>query len=48
MAETKESSVALNFTKDTVIRALEESKDMDFLRDDTHFQNLLRDFRDGN
>lgn len=48
MAETKEPSVALNFTKDTVIHALEESKDMNFLRNDARFQNLLEDFRNSN
>jgi len=48
MAETKESSVVLNFTKDTVIRALEENKDMDFLRSDARFTSLLEDFQNGN
>lgn len=45
-AEKKEASVALNFTKNTVISALEESKDFDFLRGDARFQNLLKRFRE--
>jgi transcriptional regulator with XRE-family HTH domain len=47
LAEKRETTVALNFTKDTVLRALEESKDFDFLRSDARFQNLLDGFRNG-
>lgn len=44
-AETKHFSVALNFTKDTMIRALEENRNLDFLRGDVRFQELLEAFR---
>ncbi|MFT9057415.1 MAG: helix-turn-helix transcriptional regulator [Ethanoligenens sp.] len=47
LADKKETSVALNFTKDTVLRALKESGEYDFLRGDARFQKLLNDFRDG-
>ncbi|MFT8889204.1 MAG: helix-turn-helix transcriptional regulator [Ethanoligenens sp.] len=45
LADKKEASVALNFTKNTVLRALEESGEYDFLRGDARFQKLLNDFR---
>ncbi len=45
MAETGEPSVKCNFTKKTVIRELEKSKDFDFLRGDARFQALLARFR---
>ncbi len=44
-AGTKEASVALNFTKNTVISTLEKSEDFNFLRGDARFQNLLKSFR---
>lgn len=45
MADTSEPSAALNFTKETIIRALEKSEEMEFLRDDTRFQNILKSFQ---
>jgi tetratricopeptide (TPR) repeat protein len=45
MAETKEPSVMLNFTKETVVRELKQNKDFDFLRGDARFQSLLESFQ---
>jgi transcriptional regulator with XRE-family HTH domain len=45
MVGIQELSIALNFTKDTVIRAIKENPGMDFLRDDTRFQSLLENFQ---
>lgn len=45
LAERQETSVSTNFTKETVLRALEENKDYDFLRNDNRFQHLLENFR---
>jgi transcriptional regulator with XRE-family HTH domain len=44
LAEQKKPSVALNFTKDTVLRSLEKDKSYDFIRNDARFQRLLADF----
>lgn len=47
LAGKKETSVAMNFTRSTVLRALEKNKNYDFLRGDARFQSLLKDFRSG-
>lgn len=47
LAEKREKSVILNFTKDTVLHSLEQDKEFDFLREDERFNKLLEDFRNG-
>lgn len=47
MLETQRSSLLGSFTKDTVIRGLEEDRALDFLRGDARFRNLMEDFRNG-
>jgi transcriptional regulator with XRE-family HTH domain len=43
-AEYKEIPAAMNLTRDMVVQALEEDKDMDFLRNDKRFCDLIEGF----
>ena len=47
LAEKREKSVVLNFTKDTVLHSLKQDKEFDFLREDERFKTLLEDFQNG-
>lgn len=41
LEEQKKPSVAMNFTKDTVLRSLKKDKNFDFIQNDARFQRLL-------